>query len=247
MRIESLQNDKVKNWCKLKEKKYRDLTNTFLIEEEHLVEEALKHGVVKEILSLEEKEYNNVLVYVVTKEIMAKLTMQVTPPKVMAVCEKIKPKEIVGPVLFLDGIQDPGNLGTIIRSAVAFSMPNIVLNENTVDLYNPKVIRSTEGMIFSVNILRLKTEECFQFLKEKNYVVFGTDVFSGKAISSFDVPYQSAIIIGNEGRGMSPFCKTLCDDFFHIPMNPNCESLNAGVSASIIMYELHKKVFYGKN
>lgn len=247
MRIESLQNEKVKNWCKLKEKKYRDLTNTFLVEEEHLVEEALKHGVVKEILSLEEKDYGNVLVTMVTKEILAKLTMQVTPPKVMAVCEKIKEKEIEGPVLFLDGIQDPGNLGTIIRSAVAFSMPNIVLNEQTVDLYNPKVIRSTEGMIFSLNIVRKKTEECLSFLKTRQYTIYGTDVLKGRDLSIVEFPTLSAFVIGSEGKGISEKARESCNAFLHIPMNSLCESLNAGVSASIILYEWQKGDSNGKN
>jgi len=240
MRIESLQNEKVKVWNKLKEKKYRDETNLFLIEEEHLVLEALKKGMVKELLVTEKCDYD-VPTYEVSKEIMKKLTSQVTAPKILAVCKKMAEKPIYGSVLFLDGIQDPGNLGTIIRSAVAFSMPNIILNENCVDLYNPKVIRSTEGMLFSINVLRRNTVECFRELKHVGYQIIGTDVIEGCNPDSVAYQEKSVLVIGSEGHGMSKTAREYCDTFVKIPMNSACESLNAGVSASILLYERSKK------
>lgn len=240
MKIESLQNERVKKWCLLKEKKYRDAYNLFLIEGDHLVLEALKVGIVKEILTLEDKNYS-VPTFQVTKEILKKISDQVTPPSVIAVCEKLQEKEIKGPVFILDGLQDPGNLGTILRSASAFSIPNIVLSRDSVDLYNPKVLRSTEGIFFSLNIVRKDLEDVFSFLKTNHYQIYGTDVKKGKDIRDCSLPFSSAFIIGNEGKGIRDKSRSVCDEFLYIPMNPQCESLNASVSASILMYEFSRE------
>ena len=140
MKITSINNPKVAYWAKLKMKKYRDVEHLFIVESENLVNEALKKGIVKEIITTEDKEYK-VDTYNVTPEIMAKISSLVTPNKVMAVCNFILPDDIKGNVLLLDHIQDPGNLGTIIRSSVAFNFPTIVCSEDTVDAYNDKVIR----------------------------------------------------------------------------------------------------------
>ncbi|HIR74956.1 TPA: RNA methyltransferase [Candidatus Ventrenecus avicola] len=235
MKIESLQNKKVKEWASLKEKKNRDITNTFLIEGDHLLREALLRGVVLEVITTEEKNYD-VPTFHVTNEIMKKITSQVTPPTVIAVTKKLEEKEINGPVLILDGIQDPGNLGTIIRSCVAFHMPNLLLSRDCVDLYNPKVIRSTEGMLFHVNIVRKDLEKILPEL-QKTHRVIGTDVKSGSSIEDLKSIDNIALVIGNEGNGLG-VSKKYCDDFVYIPMNPLCESLNASVSASILLYEM---------
>ena len=239
--ITSLTNNKVKNWTKLKDKKYRDETNTFLVESEHLVDEALKKGVVLELISLENTKYNDAII--VSKEVMKKITNQVTPPNVCAVCEKLKEEEVLGNTLILDDISDPGNLGTIIRSAVAFGFKNIVLSLNSVDVYNPKVIRSSEGMIFHLNILYT---DIISFIKNHSFLkIYGTSVINGTKLSNIKFIDKVGIIIGNEGRGMSKELIKYCNDLIYIPMNNLCESLNAGVSASIIMYEV-SKVSYEK-
>ena len=239
--ITSLTNNKVKNWTKLKDKKYRDETNTFLVESEHLVDEALKKGVVLELISLENTKYNDAII--VSKEVMKKITNQVTPPNVCAVCEKLKEEEVLDNTLILDDISDPGNLGTIIRSAVAFGFKNIVLSLNSVDVYNPKVIRSSEGMIFHLNILYT---DIISFIKNHSFLkIYGTSVVNGTKISNIKFIDKVGIIIGNEGRGMSKELIKYCNDLIYIPMNSLCESLNAGVSASIIMYEV-SKVSYEK-
>ena len=239
--ITSLTNNKVKNWTKLKDKKYRDETNTFLVESEHLVDEALKKGVVLELISLENTKYNDAII--VSKEVMKKITNQVTPPNVCAVCEKLKEEEVLDNTLILDDISDPGNLGTIIRSAVAFGFKNIVLSLNSVDVYNPKVIRSSEGMIFHLNILYT---DIISFIKNHSFLkIYGTNVINGTKLSNIKFIDKVGIIIGNEGRGMSKELIKYCNDLIYIPMNNLCESLNAGVSASIIMYEV-SKVSYEK-
>ena len=243
MKIESLKNVRVKKWVRLKEKKERDKTETFLVETDHLVTEAKKRGLVLEIITTDEIEDSRIPTYTVSKEIMKKLTDQVTPPNIIAVCKKPEETFQNGPVLCLDDIQDPGNLGTIIRSAVAFGFKQIVLSEHSVDIYNPKVIRSTEGMIFHINILRKNLEEFLKSIQEE-YLILGTDVQNGNLIENVQVPAQYALIIGSEGKGMHKEIRKYCDKFVYIPMSNLCASLNAGVSASILMYELAKRKKY---
>lgn len=239
MKITSLNNPKVIFWAKLKMKKYRDIEHLFIVESEHLVSEALKKGIVKEIITTEEKEYE-VPTYNVSTEIMKRISTLITPNKVMAVCEYLMPDDIKGNILLLDHIQDPGNLGTIIRSAVAFNFSTIIVSEDTVDFYNDKVIRSSEGMIFNINLVKDDLLSIIPVLKEKGYKIYGTDVKKGKNIKTIDNK-QCAIIIGSEGKGMSIEVKELCDDFIYINMSKTCESLNAAVASSIIMYEVFNR------
>ena len=147
-------------------------------------------------------------------------------------------KEIQGNVCLLDNIQDPGNLGTIIRSAVAFDIKTIILSNDSVDLYNDKVIRASEGMLFHINIIRMDLKDAIKELKEKNYTIYGTDVIKGTTLKEIAFDDKTAITIGNEGQGMKEELKKLSDKMIHIPIN--CESLNAGVAASIIFYEVTK-------
>lgn len=239
MKITSLNNPKVVFWAKLKMKKYRDIEHLFIVESEHLVSEALKKGIVKEIITTEEKEYE-VPTYNVSTEIMKRISTLITPSKIMAVCEYLMPDDIKGNILLLDHIQDPGNLGTIIRSAVAFNFSTIIVSEDTVDFYNDKVIRSSEGMIFNINLVKDDLLSIIPVLKEKGYKIYGTDVKKGKNIKTID-NNKCAIIIGSEGKGMSIEVKELCDDFIYINMSKTCESLNAAVASSIIMYEVFNR------
>ena len=236
MKITSINNPKVTYWTKLKMKKYRDEEHLFIVESENLVNEALKKGIVKEIITTEDKEYS-VDTYNVTKEIMAKISSLVTPSKVMAVCNFILSEDIKGNILLLDHLQDPGNLGTIIRSAVAFDFQTIIVSEDTVDVYNDKVIRSSEGMIFSANFLKKNLVTFIPYLKSIGYKIYGTDVIKGKNIKSVNEK-KVAFVIGSEGKGVSSEVKGLCDDFIYIDMNKKCESLNAAVASSIIMYDI---------
>lgn len=238
MKIESINNNKIKEWNKLKEKKYRDQTGLFLVEGDHLVKEALLSNRVVEIITIDNSyEVEGIPFYEVTEGIMKKLSSQVTFPKVMAVCKKLEERNIFGNVCILDDIQDPGNLGTIIRSAKAFNIDTIIMSKNTVDLYNEKVIRSTEGLLFNMNFIRGNLEEEIAKLKRNDYFIYGTNVKYGKDIKTIDFPEKTAIIIGNEGKGMNQKYDKDCDELIYIPIK-NCESLNAGVAASIIFYEM---------
>lgn len=237
MELTSINNDKVKFWQKLNQKKYRDIEKLFLVEDKHLVTEALKKGIVKEIITLNNEENYDVPTYHVTDKIMSIISSQITSAKVIAVCNQLQEKEIQGNILVLDKLQDPGNLGTIIRSAVAFNFDSIILSNDSVDLYNPKVIRASEGMIFHINVIRT---DVIDFLEKLNsdYTKITTDVTHGKNIKEVSFK-KCALVIGNEGQGVSESVKNKCDEKVYIKMNSNCESLNAGVSASILMYEVN--------
>ena len=233
----SINNELIKNIKKLQTKKYRDKFDKFLVEGEHLVNEAIKSGFVDFVIVLENYSIDaNVRVINVSENILKYLSELENPQKVMAVCKKNKNKQYGNKIMILDGIQDPGNLGTIIRSCVAFDCDTLVLSKDTVDLYNSKVIRATQGMIFKINIIVTDLESFI--LKLKDYTIIGTDVNNGNLISEFKKEEKFAIIMGNEGNGISNKVKALCTKNIYIPMNKDCESLNVGVAASIILYEL---------
>ncbi len=237
MKIESLTNGRVKEWMKLKIKKVRDEKGLFLIEGEHLIVEAGKHKLIKEIISCDETLEAD---FFVTKEIMKKLSDQVSISSRIAVCYKKQELPIQDKILILDQIQDPGNLGTMIRSAFAFDFLDIVISEDTVDLYNEKVVRASEGMLFSVNVIRKELKPFLEEIK-KEYQILTTDVKEGKNIKQVALNKKLALIIGNEGQGVKESIKKQASEFIKIPINKNCESLNAGIAASILMYEIKEK------
>ena len=182
MLITSVNNDRIKELVKLKEKKYRDKSNLFFIEGLDIVNEAYKQSMLKELYVLEGTLVDiDVPVTYVSYDVMKKISDMESISEYYGVCYKKKEKDIGNRIIVLDGIQDPGNLGTIIRSAVAFNFDTVVLSENTVDLYNPKVIRSTKGMLFNVNVIVKKLDVFLSDLDE--YVIYGTDVVDGNNIS----------------------------------------------------------------
>ena len=239
MYIESLSNKKIKELNKLKTKKYRDQENLFLVEGYHLVREAYNAGILKEVLVLKDVDidFDCNIIYT-TEEILKYLSDVETPQNIIGVCKKIDNSKIGNKVVVLDDIQDPGNLGTIIRSSVAFNFDTIILSNNSVDLYNPKVIRSTQGMMFKVNIIRCDLNEVIPNLKKDGYRVLATKVTGGKDVKTLEKLEKLCIIMGNEGNGVKDSILSLSDDFIYIKMNSTCESLNVGVATSIILYEL---------
>ena len=239
MMYESINNTKIKNLKKLSQKKYRDKENLFLVEGEHLVNEANKVGILKEIILLSGKTTNiDCKTSYATKEVINYLSEVETPQNIIGICDKKNNVQIGSKVLVLDDIQDPGNLGTIIRSAVAFNFDTILLSNNSVDLYNSKVIRASQGMLFKINIIRTDIKEEIKKLKENNYQILATKVTDGKNIKLLEKNKKICIIMGNEGNGVSDEVLKLADDFIYIKMNGNCESLNVAVATSILLYEL---------
>lgn len=241
MIITSLDNDNVKKWKKLCKKKYRDEFGIYLVEGEHLVEEAYKSGVLDKVIVLDGESYSYDNIIYVSYEVMKAISSLDTPNRIMGVCKKKESSELVGKkYLLLDGVQDPGNLGTIVRSAVAFNIDTIVLSDDTVDLYNPKVLRSTQGMIFHTNIIECDLVDVINELHSNDITVYGTDVNNGidaRELSDSD-KVSFALVMGNEGNGVRKEIKELCDKNLYINMNENVESLNVGVATSILLYEL---------
>ena len=240
MLIRSVNNDRIKQLVRLKEKKYRDNNNIFFIEGYDIVVEAYKNNLLKELYVLEGTDCSiDFPITYVSRDVMKKISDMESISEYYGVCYKKRENDIGERIIILDGVQDPGNLGTIIRSAVAFSFDTVVISKNTVDLYNPKVIRSTKGMLFNVNVI---VRELGEFINNLDgYVVYGTDVVDGNDIKDEEITGKIALVIGNEGRGMSKEIKELCDKFIYIGMNSLCESLNASVAASILMYEVNNK------
>ena len=238
----STQNEKIKNLRKLNNKKFRDENSLFLIEGEHLVLEAYKNGYLKELLLEENTSLSiNVPTSYLTRNVMKFISELDNPSNIMGVCTKlVEQEELENKILVLDNVQDPGNLGTIIRSAVAFNIDTIILSDDTVDLYNSKVIRASQGMIFKINIVRKSLLGVIPNLKKQGYKIYTTNVKNGKSLKNVEKVSKFAIIMGNEGLGVKESISSLADDFLYIDMAKDCESLNVAVAASIILYELDK-------
>ena len=237
--ITSLENKRIKNFSKLLTKKYRDEEGKFLVEGEHLVEEASKAGVLLEVIQTE--DYNgsfDVETTYVTYDVIKKLSNTQNPQRIIGVCKKLEEKSIGEKVVILEDLQDPGNLGTIIRSSVAFNVDTIVVSNNTVDIYNDKVLRSSEGMLFHINIVKRDIDAFIDELHNEGYVVYGTKVDGGTNLKEVSKKDRVAVVMGNEGAGVKDSTLDKCDKYIYIPMNSDCESLNVGVATSIILYEL---------
>ena len=244
MKITSLDNSKIKYYKSLQKKKNRDLNNEFIVEGEHLVLEAYKHGFLKEILLCEEELMPlDVPKIVVTYDVLKKISSAETPQKIMGVCRKMDDTTIGSRILVLDEVQDPGNLGTIIRSAVAFDIDTIILGDGCVDLYNPKVIRSTQGMLFHIPIFSFPIDKLIPILKGLEVPIFATRVEYGVEVETLNEEEKArfALIVGNEGNGVNPLYLEKSDKNIYIPMNGQVESLNVAVATSIILYEMRRK------
>ncbi len=243
MLITSVDNKKIKDYVSLKTSKGRKEKGLFLVEGSHLCEEAEKSGLLQELLVLDkmklEFDTNKEIIYV-TENVMKKISNLTNIPMVIGVCKIKENKKIEGNhILLLDNIQDPGNIGTIIRSAKAFNVDTIVLSDDSVDIYNDKVLRSTQGMLFHSNIIYDNLTNVINKLKKENYLILGTDVNNGTDVRDIKVD-KYALIMGNEGHGVRKEIKEICDKNLYIKMNNSCESLNVAVATSILLYELNR-------
>ena len=245
MVITSVTNKKIIEYEKLKNSKYRKKERLFIVEGEHLVEEAYKNNRIKEVFVLENYDFKLDVPYtVVSPNVMKKMSSLDTITNVIAICTYPSNNHIKGShILALDYIQDPGNLGTIIRSSLAFNIDTIILSNDSVDLYNSKVIRATQGMIFGINIVYGELKDNISNLKKDNYIIYGTDVNNGVNIKIIDKKElkKYVLVMGSEGQGLSQNIKNLCDKFLYINMNSKVESLNVGVATSILLYELDNR------
>ena len=203
-----------------------------MVEGKHLVEEAKKYGLLEEAFSISNLEnYTQV-----SEAIMKKICNTNTVVSEIGLCKMIKKKELSNLVLALDKVQDPGNMGALMRSACAFGFKTIVLGEGCVDIYNDKVIRSSQGAIFKLNFINTNL---VNFLKDKEneYVIYGTNVINGIPLSSIKKEEKMIFVLGNEGNGISKEVAQIIKNNIYIPMQ-DTESLNVSVAGGIIMYHL---------
>lgn len=142
-----------------------------------------------------------------------------------------------GPVLVIAGVQDPGNLGTIIRSAEAFGAKGILLGEGTVSAYNSKVVRASAGSVFRVPLAKTSMESAIELLRSNSFLLLATSSHKGTALPEAALNDGTAVFIGNEGAGIDKKLLAQMDELIMIPHSAKVESLNAGVAASIVLYE----------
>lgn len=239
MIITSIENEKIKYFKKLKDYKYIKKERKFLIETENIVQEAIKNNYLEELIILDtydNKYSSDIKKTIVNSKVMSYLSSMKSIPKVIGVCKTLNEKEIKNRVVILDDVQDPGNAGTIVRSAAAFNIDTVILTEGSVNIYNEKFLRATEGNIFNINIIRKNKKDLVNLLKKENYKIIGTKMDAEKEISKYNKPFKFALVFGSEGKGISKELLEVCDDFIKVDMNNHTESLNVAVSASIILY-----------
>lgn len=262
--IRSVNNPKVKLWSSLLERKYRQREGLFLLEGDHLVEEALKSGAEVAHIAYPEEEGlppnirplvagREYLCIPVSGDVFAKCVSTVTPPAVFAVVHKLRhtAEDIVtrhrSLVVAVDGVQDPGNLGTIIRSADAAGASAVLLGKGTVDLYNPKTLRATMGSLFHLPIAEGDLAEWLPRAREAGAAVYAARLEDAASCYDLDWTEDSWLVIGNEGAGVSPDIQQAAGAGVHIPMAGRSESLNAAMAATVLLFEaMRQRRFAGE-
>ena len=238
MIIESVSNQNFKFISKLKMKKYRDKENSFIIESRKLVDEAIASSAKIDFVFLREgvSFETGYKTLVFNETLFNKLSSMTSPDGIGAVIKKKEVREISSPkILLLDGINDPGNLGTMVRSAEAFGFSDVILLPGTVDLYNEKTLRASMGSVFRLNIQDMTYDDVKKL--KPSYKVLSADM-DGLDIRDYKKDSKIIIAIGNEANGLSQTMREITDDFIKIPMEGEIESLNAAIAASIIMNRL---------
>lgn len=261
--ISSAANPRVKEWAKLLERKYRDREGKFLLEGVHLVKEALDaewplevvvfdegSGVLdafEEYLDGEQKDGPSWIP--VSPEIIIKCSETGTPQPIFAVAMKRSPvkeflftAEFGGIVAVIDGVQDPGNVGTIVRSAAASGASAVILGKGTVDLYNPKTIRSTMGALFHVPVLEADLSVLLPEARAEGIALVGTSLQAAQSCYDYDFRRGNVwLVFGNEGSGVSDRVAALVDANVIIPMSGRAESLNVAMAATVLLFEAQRQ------
>jgi TrmH family RNA methyltransferase len=261
--ISSAANPRVKEWAKLLERKYRDREGKFLLEGVHLVKEALEAGWPLEVVAFDEgtgvmeqfEEYiessstaNEAPAWIpVSPEIIGKCSETGTPQPIFAVALKRPPvvDQLFGTgmslVAVLDGVQDPGNVGTIVRSAAASGATAVVVGKGTADLYNPKTIRATMGALFHVPVLEADLVELLPEATSQGIAVVGTSLQAAKSCYGYDFRRSVWLVFGNEGSGVSERVASYVEDNVIIPMTGRAESLNVAMAATVLLFEAQRQ------
>ncbi|MCK3904190.1 RNA methyltransferase [Streptococcus suis] len=240
--IRSKSNNLVKQIKKLQQKKYR--RSSYLIEGWHLLEEAVKAGATIQHILVVEEHVDRVAhmeqVTVISPEIMQDLSDSKSPQGVLAqltLPSQDLPKRMEGKFLVLEDVQDPGNVGTIIRTADAAGFDGVFLTHKSADIYNMKVLRSMQGSHFHLPIYRLPIEDILTTLKNNQVEVLATTLSSQSVDYRQVLPKTSfALVMGNEGQGISDFVSEEADQLVHITMPGQAESLNVAIAAGILVF-----------
>ena len=249
--IVSRDNKQYKFLKKLKDKKYRDQNNVFLAEGEKFLKENIHFSkiIINEAkYKYFEDKYNiskcdNVLV--LSENLFEQISTQETSQGILLISSKIAKRldEIKGDVIVLDDVQDPGNIGTIIRTMIATNFTNLLLTKSSVDVSSPKVVRATMGGIFKVNVIYSDRENILKFLKENRYNIIGT------ALQEDSIDYREVIlnknknayVFGHEGNGISKEILTQLDQKAIIPIYGDIESLNVSIAVAVFLYKMREK------
>ena len=252
--ISSKDNELIKHIKKLKDKKYRDESKEYIIEGVKLIEEAVKENAkIKKIIICEDttRTYEiptNIMLGIakyecvyVTDKIFNSITQVTNPQGIMAIIEKNSNDAEIDftqdIIVALDDVQDPGNLGTILRTVDSIGLNQIIVSKETADAFNPKVVRSTMGAIFRVKIIEVDNlQDTIKQIKKHHFKLMVTSLQTDNSI--YDIEFKKKIIvIGNEANGVSNEIQNIADEKAKIPMLGRTESLNASVAAGIVMYE----------
>lgn len=257
-------NPRVKGWAKLSERKHREREGRFKLEGTHLVAEALAAGwpvecvafdeglgLPDELLPYAESEGGAKTAWIpVSPDIIAKCSETETPQPVFAIALRRDPAPEAlfgdaggaGPVVVLDGVQDPGNVGTIVRSAAASGARAVVLGRGTADLYNAKTLRATMGTLFYVPVLEADLAELLPEARRRGAKLYGTSLQATRSCYECDMSGGEAwLLFGNEGNGLSHAAQALVDEPIIIPMTGKAESLNVAMAATILLFEAQRQ------
>jgi TrmH family RNA methyltransferase len=249
--INSLENKEVKYAASLLQKKYRDREKRFLVEGLKSIEAAGPH--LLEAVFIDNDRVNDcqriietpgINCYAVDKRIIKKICDTDTPQGIVAIAKQpvVEMADLLktrGLLVLLDRITDPGNMGTIIRSAWAFEAGGVLISAGSVDPFSPKVVRSTMGGIFNVPLALNIDQSQIEFFQKQGYKLVCTDIRASQNFYDIDYNCHQIIVIGNEAAGVSEYIKNISDELIKIPVNPTADSLNAAVACAIIMQEAH--------
>jgi TrmH family RNA methyltransferase len=231
IRITSRQNPIVKKWVDLRKSNDEDV---FIVEGDHLIEMAFNAGALVAYMSVSEENPYKVDHYIIHESVAEKISLFKTSPGVFGLCKKSDAKTMNDNIIYLDDIRDPGNMGTILRSALAFDFLTVVASFNTVDFYNDKVLASGQGAHFFLSLI--KADKCIlETLKKLGYQVVVTTLDGATSLDNMSLRKKTVFVIGNEAHGVRKEIIEMADQKIKITMNDKIESLNAGVAASIVM------------
>lgn len=235
--IDSVNNEKIKYFKRLRDKKYILDEKKYIVESEHLVEEAYKSGLLLEVITSKSDTNYDVKTTLVSEKVLKSISLLPSVPNIMGVVKYKEDNEIIGKkIVLLDNVQDPGNVGTIIRSALAFNVDTVILSNDSVNLFNDKMIRSSEGTIFKINVIKMDLRSAIEKIHSLGIKVYYADMNGTIDLDNAKIN-DYALVLGSEGKGISDYIKELSDESINIPMNNLCESLNVSVTGGIIMYK----------